>query len=129
MKKLENILGIFSHKASRPIVFKKLFGVNQLSACDRDGSMESYDFIGTIDEVNAYEKRWCNKGSNGFGFLGVEVIKGFKEQFWYCGKQEDIMLHCTILKKYWDREELKGLNFNRVLKIIEVLEIWEGENV
>lgn len=38
------------------------------------------------------------------------------------------MLHCTILKKYWDREELKGLNFNRVLKIIEVLEIWEGEN-
>lgn len=38
------------------------------------------------------------------------------------------MLHCTILKKYWDREELKGLNFNRVLKIIEVLEIWEGSN-
>lgn len=38
------------------------------------------------------------------------------------------MLHCTILKKYWDREELKGLNFKRALKIIEILEIWEGEN-
>lgn len=38
------------------------------------------------------------------------------------------MLHCTILKKYWDREELKGLNFKRALKIIELLEIWEGEN-
>lgn len=37
------------------------------------------------------------------------------------------MLHCTILKKYWDREELKGLNFKRALKIIEILEIWEGE--
>lgn len=38
------------------------------------------------------------------------------------------MLHCTILKKYWDREELQGLNFNRVLKIVELLEIWEREN-
>ena len=38
------------------------------------------------------------------------------------------MLHCTILKKYWDREELKGLNFKRALKIIELLEIWEGSN-
>lgn len=56
MKKLKNILGIFSHKASRPIVFKELFGVNQLSACDRDGSWDSYDFVGTIDEVNDYEK-------------------------------------------------------------------------
>ena len=37
------------------------------------------------------------------------------------------MLHCTILKKYWDREELKGLKFKRTLKIIEILEIWEGE--
>ena len=38
------------------------------------------------------------------------------------------MLHCTILKKYWDREELKGLNFKRALKIIEILEIWEVSN-
>ena len=38
------------------------------------------------------------------------------------------MLHCTILKKYWDREELKGLNFKRALKIIELLEIWVGSN-
>ena len=38
------------------------------------------------------------------------------------------MLHCTILKKYWDRKELQGLNFNRALKIIELLEIWEGSN-
>ena len=33
------------------------------------------------------------------------------------------MLHCTILKKYWNRKELQGLNFNRTLKIIELLEI------
>lgn len=38
------------------------------------------------------------------------------------------MLHCTILKKYWGREELKGLNFKRALKIIELLEIWDGSN-
>ena len=86
MKKIKNTFGIFGHKASRPIVFKELFGINQLSACDRDGSWESYDFVGTIDEVNEYEKRWCTQGSNGFGFLGIEVIKGFKGQFWYCGK-------------------------------------------
>ena len=86
MKKLENILGIFGHKASRPIVFKELFGINQLSACDRDGSCDSYDFVGTIDEVNEYEKRWCSQGSNGFGFLGIKVVKGFKGQFDYCGK-------------------------------------------
>lgn len=86
MKKIKNTFGIFGHKASRPIAFKELFGINQLSACDRDGSWDSYDFIGTIDEVNEYEKRWCTQGSNGFGFLGIEVIKGFREQFWYCGK-------------------------------------------
>lgn len=87
MKKIKNIFGIFKHKASRPIVFKELFGINQLSACDRDGSWDSYDFVGTIVEVNDYEKRWCsNKGSNGFGFLGVETMKGFKGQFKYCGK-------------------------------------------
>lgn len=38
------------------------------------------------------------------------------------------MLKGTILEKYWDRNELKGLNFKRVLKIIEILELWEGEN-
>ena len=86
MKKIKNIFGIFGHKASRPITFKELFGINQLSACDRDGSWDSYDFVGTIDEVNEYEKRWCSKGSNGFGFLGIKVVKGFKGQFDYCGK-------------------------------------------
>ena len=48
MKKIKNIFGIFRHKASRPIAFKELFGINQLSACDRDGSRDSYDFVGTI---------------------------------------------------------------------------------
>ena len=86
MKKIKNIFGIFKHKVSRPIVFKKLFGINQLSACGRDGSLESYAFVGTINEVVDYEKRWCAQGSNGFGFLGIEVIKGFKGQFKYCGK-------------------------------------------
>lgn len=86
MKKIKNTFGIFKHKASRPIVFKELFGINQLSACDRDGSWDSYDFVGSINEVNEYEKRWCSQGTNGFGFLGIEVIKGFNGQFWYCGK-------------------------------------------
>lgn len=86
MKKMKNIFGIFRHKASRPTIFKKLFGINQLSACDRDGSWDSYDFVGTIDEVNNYEKQWCGQGSNGFGFLGIEVIKGFNGQFGYYGK-------------------------------------------
>jgi hypothetical protein len=86
MKKIKNTFGIFKYKASRPIVLKKMFGINQLSACDRDGSWDSYDFVGTIDEVNEYEKRWCSQGSNGFGFLGLEAVKGFKGQFKYCGK-------------------------------------------
>lgn len=86
MKKIKNIFGIFSHKASRPLIFKEIYGINQLSACGRDGSLESYDFVGTIVEVNNYEKRWCSKGSNGFGFLGIETVKGFKGQFKYCGK-------------------------------------------
>ena len=86
MKKIKNTFGIFGHKASRPTIFKNLFGVNQLSALGRDGSYDSYDFVGTIDEVVDYEKRWCTQGSNGFEFLGIEAVKGFKGQFSYCGK-------------------------------------------
>ena len=52
------------------------------------------------------------------------IKKGFQKK----NRRLYAMLHCTILKKYWDREELKGLNFKRALKIIEVLEIWEGSN-
>ena len=36
------------------------------------------------------------------------------------------MLKGTILDKYWDKEELKGLSLKRALTIIQVLEIWEG---
>ena len=38
------------------------------------------------------------------------------------------MLSNTILEKYWCRNELKGLSLKRALKIIELLEIWEGSN-
>ena len=38
------------------------------------------------------------------------------------------MLSNKILDKYWDRAELKGLSLKRALKIIELLEIWEGSN-
>lgn len=38
------------------------------------------------------------------------------------------MLSNKILDKYWGRAELKGLSLKRALKIIEILEIWEGEN-
>lgn len=38
------------------------------------------------------------------------------------------MLKGTILDKYWDRQELKGLSLKRALAIIQVLEIWEGSN-
>ena len=38
------------------------------------------------------------------------------------------MLNNKILDKYWGRAELKGLSLKRALKIIEILEIWEGEN-
>ena len=38
------------------------------------------------------------------------------------------MLKGTILEKYWDRNELKGLNLKRALAIIQQLELWEGEN-
>ncbi len=36
------------------------------------------------------------------------------------------MLKDTILSKYWDKEELKGLSLKRALAIIQVLEMWEG---
>ena len=36
------------------------------------------------------------------------------------------MLKGTILDKYWDRVELKGLSLKRALVIIQILEIWEG---
>lgn len=36
------------------------------------------------------------------------------------------MLKDTILSKYWDKEELKGLFLKRALAIIQVLELWEG---
>lgn len=36
------------------------------------------------------------------------------------------MLKGTILDKYWDRQELKGLSLKRALAIIQVLELWEG---
>jgi hypothetical protein len=36
------------------------------------------------------------------------------------------MLKGTILDKYWDRVELKGLSLKRALAIKQVLELWEG---
>ncbi|WP_339002123.1 hypothetical protein KST09_03415 [Fusobacterium animalis] len=88
IRKIENIkdkFGLFKHKVSRPNLFKEIYGINQLSAFNRDGSYSSWDFTGTIDEVNEYEKRWCSKGTNGFGFIGVEVLKGFQGQSNYYG--------------------------------------------
>ena len=88
IKKIENIkdkFGIFKKKVSRPILYKEIYGINQLSACNRNGSYSSWDFTGTINEVNEYEKRWCSKGSNGFDFIGVEVLKGFQGQSNYYG--------------------------------------------
>lgn len=38
------------------------------------------------------------------------------------------MLSKKILDKYWGRNELKGLSLKRALAIIQILEIWEGEN-
>lgn len=39
------------------------------------------------------------------------------------------MLKGTILDKYWNKEELKGLSLKRALAIIQVLEMWEGKDV
>lgn len=36
------------------------------------------------------------------------------------------MLKGTILDKYWNKEELKGLSLKRALAIIQVLEMCEG---
>jgi len=36
------------------------------------------------------------------------------------------MLKGTILDKYWNKKELKGLSLKRALAIIQVLEMWEG---
>ena len=36
------------------------------------------------------------------------------------------MLKGTILDKYWDRGELKGLLLKRALAIIQQMEMWEG---
>lgn len=39
------------------------------------------------------------------------------------------MLKGTILDKYWDRSELKGLSLKRALEIIKLMEMWEGKDV
>lgn len=83
MKKINNI---FKHKVVRPVAYKEIYGINQLSACDRDGSYDSWDFVGTINEVDEYEKRWCSQGTNGFAFLGIEILRGFKDQTSYIGR-------------------------------------------
>lgn len=83
MRKIETIqdkFKIFGHKVSRPTAYKEIYGINQLSAFGRDGSYSSWDFVGTSREVNEYEKRWCNRGSNGFDFIRIEVVKGFQGQ-------------------------------------------------
>lgn len=38
------------------------------------------------------------------------------------------MLSNKILEKYWCRNELKGLSLKRALAIIQLMELWEGEN-
>lgn len=38
------------------------------------------------------------------------------------------MLSNKILEKYWGRAELKGLSLKRALAIIQLMELWEGEN-
>lgn len=39
------------------------------------------------------------------------------------------MLNNKILDKYWGRAELRGLSLKRALAIIQILELWDGENV
>lgn len=38
------------------------------------------------------------------------------------------MLNNKILDKYWGRAELRGLSLKRALAIIQLMELWEGEN-
>lgn len=77
---INNTLGIFKYIAVRPVEYCELFGINQLSACDRDGSYDSYDFVGDINEVNEYEKHWCSQGTNGFRMVAIRINRGFKNQ-------------------------------------------------
>jgi len=86
IKNIENKFNIFGHKVVRPSAFREIYGINQLSAFGRDGSFDSWDFVGTSREVMEYEKQWCSQGSNGFGFIRVEVIKGFQGQTNYYGE-------------------------------------------
>ena len=37
-----------------------------------------------------------------------------------------IKMNCKVVQKYWYRTELKGLNEKRILDIIKLLELWEG---
>lgn len=76
----KNQFGLFGYKAVRPVEYCEIYGINQLSACNRDGSYDSFDFVGTISEVNEYEKQWCSKGTNGFRMVAVRINRGFKNQ-------------------------------------------------
>lgn len=77
---MNNKFGLFGHKTVRPIEYCEIYGINQLSAYDRDGSYNSFDFVGTIDEVNEYERRWCSNGTNGFRLVALKITRGFKNQ-------------------------------------------------
>lgn len=76
----DNAFGIFAHKAVRPAEYCEIYGINQLSACNRDGSYDSYDFVGNINEVNEYEKQWCSNGTNGFRIVAIKISRGFINQ-------------------------------------------------
>lgn len=38
------------------------------------------------------------------------------------------MLSKKVLDKYWSKPELNGLSLKRALAIIQLMELWEGEN-
>ena len=38
------------------------------------------------------------------------------------------MLSKKVLDKYWSKPELRGLSLKRALAIIQLMELWEGEN-
>lgn len=80
IRRISPELKVFSYKAVRPAAYCEIYGINQLSACNRDGSYDSYDFVGNINEVNEYEKRWCSQGTNGFRMVALRINRGFKNQ-------------------------------------------------
>lgn len=81
--KLRKLTYQSKYKTVRPNRYKEIWGINDASAINRNKSLDSYDYVGTLPEVLEYESMWCGKGCSALDLVMIQVIakSGFKGQY------------------------------------------------